>query len=110
MGCLLFPFELIFDGVLEGWFCLMQWIDTKDNEIDYMTVYYTINGKVLEADKKDIKIIDSTKLSVAVGKDYAPNEQKTQDYFIISVYGILLPYELDESFTTATPVKHSQII
>ncbi len=30
MGCLfrliLFPFELIFDAILEGWFALMQWI------------------------------------------------------------------------------------
>lgn len=26
MGCLLLPFELIFDGMIEGYFALMQWI------------------------------------------------------------------------------------
>lgn len=26
MGCLLFPFELLFDGAVDGWFYLMQWI------------------------------------------------------------------------------------
>lgn len=26
MGCLLFPFELLFDGAIEGWLYLMQWI------------------------------------------------------------------------------------
>lgn len=26
MGCLMFPFELFFDGAIEGWLCLMQWI------------------------------------------------------------------------------------
>ena len=25
MGCILFPFELIFEGIIEGWFYLMQW-------------------------------------------------------------------------------------
>ena len=26
MGCLLFPFELLFDGIFEGWLYLMEWI------------------------------------------------------------------------------------
>ncbi len=26
MGCLFLPIELLFDGILEGWFYLMQWI------------------------------------------------------------------------------------
>ncbi len=26
MGCLFFPIELLFDGIIEGWFYLMQWI------------------------------------------------------------------------------------
>ena len=26
MGCLLFPLELLFDGIIEGWFFLMEWI------------------------------------------------------------------------------------
>ncbi len=26
MGHLLFPFELLFEGAIEGWFYLMQWI------------------------------------------------------------------------------------
>ena len=25
VGCILFPFELIFEGIIEGWFYLMQW-------------------------------------------------------------------------------------
>ena len=26
MGCLLFPLELLVDGIIEGWFYLMEWI------------------------------------------------------------------------------------
>ena len=26
MGCLFFPIELLFDGIIEGWLYLMQWI------------------------------------------------------------------------------------
>ena len=26
MGCLLFPLELLIDGIIEGWFYLMEWI------------------------------------------------------------------------------------
>ena len=26
MGCIFFPLELLVDGVIEGWFCLMEWI------------------------------------------------------------------------------------
>jgi len=26
MGCLFFPLELLVDGILDGWFALMQWI------------------------------------------------------------------------------------
>lgn len=29
MGCLLLPFELIFDLIIEGWFSLMQWVVPK---------------------------------------------------------------------------------
>ena len=26
MGCLFFPLELLVDGIIEGWFYLMEWI------------------------------------------------------------------------------------
>ena len=26
MGCLFFPLELLIDGIIEGWFYLMEWI------------------------------------------------------------------------------------
>ena len=40
---------------------------------------------------------------------YIPNNRETDDYFIISVYGILLPYILDEPFTTEGEAKRKFI-
>ncbi len=74
-----------------------SWIDAEDNRIDYLAVYYTVNGAVIQTDKKDITI--STDLSISFDKDYAPNSQKSQDYFMISVCGIDLPYIFDEPLT-----------
>ncbi len=83
----------------------ISWGDVTDGELDYIVVYYTVNGKILETDKYEIDISDTTFLSVVVENGYVPNNQETEDYFVISVYGILLPYILDEPFTTKEEIK-----
>ncbi len=57
-------------------------------DFEYLTVYYTVNGKILSTDKKDIELIDFTNLTIKVDNDYAPNEQDGTDYFMLSVYGL----------------------
>ncbi len=78
------------------------WGDIIEDELDYITVYYTVKGDILDADKYEIDITDTTFLSLVIEKGYVPNNLETEDYFIISVYGILLPYVLDEPFTSVS--------
>lgn len=81
------------------------WGDVIDDELDYMVVYYTVNGKILETDQYEIDISDTTFLSIIVENGYIPNNQETDDYFIVSVYGIVLPYILEEPFTQKVKSK-----
>lgn len=87
----------------------IAWGDVNDGELDYMVVHYTVNGKILETDEYEIDISDSTFLSIVVENGYVPNNQETEDYFVISVYGIFLPYILDEPFTVKEEVKNKFI-
>lgn len=79
--------------------------DVIDGELNYMVVHYTVNGKMLETDQYEIDISDTTFLSIIVENGYIPNNQETDDYFIVSVYGIVLPYILEEPFTTKGEVE-----
>ena len=79
--------------------------DVIDGELNYMVVHYIVNGKMLETDQYEIDISDTTFLSIIVENGYIPNNQETDDYFIVSVYGIVLPYILEEPFTQKVKSK-----
>ncbi len=83
----------------------ISWGDIIDGELDYITVHYTVNGKISETDGYEIDISDSTSVSVLVKNGYVPNNQETEDYFLLSVFGVSLPYILDEPFTAKDEIK-----
>lgn len=83
----------------------IAWGDVTDGELDYIVVHYTVNGKILATDKYEIDISDTTFLNIVIENGYVPNNQETEDYFVVSVFGILLPYILDEPFTVKEEVK-----
>ncbi len=80
---------------------------TIENEIDYLFISYTVVGKILEADKYEIDMFDGDLfLNVVIDNWYVPNEQKTDDYFTLTVYNVKLPWVLDEPFPDdGIPVK-----
>ncbi len=72
--------------------------DTVEDKVDYFFVAYTVIGKILEHDKYEIDIQEGDLfLNIVIGDHYIPNEQKS-DYFVVTVYGIKLPWVLDEVF------------
>ena len=78
--------------------------DASEGIVDYFFVAYTVTGKVLEYDKYEIDIQEGDLfLSIVIDDHYIPNEQK-EEYFVISVYGIKLPWVLDEPLPVAVPV------
>lgn len=80
--------------------------DASDYTVDYYFVAYTVSGKVLECDKYEIDIQEGNLfLSIVIGDHYIPNEQKNE-YFVISVYGIKLPWVLDEPLPDAVPTNN----
>lgn len=83
----------------------IAWGDITEDELNYLVVHYTVSGKILDTDKYEIDIADTTFLSLVIENGYVPNNRKTEDYFIISVYGILLPYILGESFAVKEEAK-----
>ena len=71
-----------------------------EDYIDYHFVSYTVIGKILEADKYEINMFDGGLfLNIVIDNWYVPNEQKTDEYFTVTIYGIKLPWVLDEPFT-----------
>ena len=67
------------------------------DEVDYHFAAYTVNGRILEHDGSEIDIRDGEALlRVVIENSYFPNEQKREDYFTVAVYGICLPWVLDE--------------
>ena len=69
------------------------------DEVDYHFVAYTVNGRILEHDGYEIDIRDGEALlRVVIDNSYFPNEQKVDDYFTVTVYGVRLPWGLDEPF------------
>lgn len=70
-----------------------------EDYIDYHFVSYTVIGKILESDKYEIDMFDGGLfLSIVIDNGYIPNEQKIDKYFTVTVYGIALPWVLDEPF------------
>ena len=80
--------------------------DASDETVDYYFVAYTVSGKVLEYDKYEIDLQDGELfLNIVIDDNYIPNEQK-DEYFVISVYGIKLPWVLDEPLPDAVPITN----
>lgn len=64
--------------------------------IEYFEVDYTVCGRVEAMGEYEFDLAEAIPVSVAVHDGFlAPNEQ-TGDYFTLSVYGIRLPWLLDE--------------
>lgn len=73
-----------------------------NNYIDYLSVDYTVCGKIKKMGSYEIDINDNLFLSISFNEGFvSPNEQ-TGDYFTISVRQISLPWVLDEPFPTTT--------
>ena len=69
------------------------------DEVDYHFAAYTVNGRILEHDGSEIDIRDGEALlRVVIDNSYFPNEQKVDNYFTVTVYGVRLPWVLDEPF------------
>ena len=83
-----------------------------DDYIDYHFVSYTVVGNILEFDKYEIDMFDGGLfLNIIIDNWYVPNEQKTDRYFTVTVYGIDLPWVLDEPFPKhATLGKMSSLL
>ena len=72
-------------------------VELEDME-HYIEVSYTVCGKILEYNKFEIDLNDADSvLNIVIDDRYVPSEQK-DEYFVITVYNILLPWVLDESF------------
>ena len=67
--------------------------------IDYQFVSYTVTGRMLETDRYEVDLFDGGLfLDIVIDNRYVPNEQKSDEYFTVTVYGINLPWVLDEPF------------
>ncbi len=76
-----------------------------ENMEHYIEVSYTVCGKILEYNKFEIDLKDGNMtLNVVIDDRYVPSGQK-DEYFVITVYNILLPWVLDEPFPQ--PPKNS---
>lgn len=69
------------------------------DQIDYHFVAYTVIGELLGSDRYEIDMADGgMTLKIVISDWYVPNEQKTDRYFTVAVYGITLPWVLEEPF------------
>ena len=74
----------------------------SDDIIEYLSVDYTVCGKVATMGHHEIHIHDNQLLSLIITDGFvSPNEQ-TADYFTISVHNIELPWILDRPFKEPT--------
>ena len=71
----------------------------RDNDIDYLFVGYTVTGRI-ETEGAYETDIDGIHITISKGDtpyDWFPNEQK-EPCFFISVFGISLPWVLEDPF------------
>lgn len=70
--------------------------DVAEGIVDYFFVAYTVSGKIMEYDKYEIDMQEGNLfLNIVIDDHYIPNEQKNE-YFVVSVYGVKLPWVLEE--------------
>ena len=86
-------FGLVIDRPDETGSCAIE------DYIDYHFISYTVIGSILESDKYEIDMFDGgLNLNILINNWYVPNQQKTNEYFTVTIYGIDLPWVLDEPF------------
>lgn len=82
-----------------------------DDYIDYHFVSYTVVGDILESAKYEIDMFDGELfLNIVIDNWCVPNEQKTDRYFTVTVYGIHLPWVLDEPFPERVAPKKATFL
>ena len=70
------------------------WIEAE-NKVEYLFVSYTVCGRILEYGEYEMSLNDAELvLNIVIGGSDIPNEQKGE-YFVITVYNIVLPWVLD---------------
>ena len=69
-----------------------------DNAIQYISVDYTVCGKVSTMGEYEIDIQDDQFLSIVITDGFASPNEQTSEYFTISIYNIELPWVLDKPF------------
>ena len=78
-----------------------------DKERHYSCLAYTVVGTIARHGKKKIKLNDnSCDLKITIDNSYIPNEHKTDNYFTVTVYGVHLPWVLNEPFEEFAPNKN----
>ena len=83
-----------------------------DNYIAYHFVAYTVIGDILKSDRYEIDMFDGGLfLNIVIDNGYVPNGQKTDRYFTVTIYGITLPWVLDQPFPESTiPSKKTSFL
>ncbi len=103
-------FHLLAEFLLELGVCIdrpdeIGWVQWNNDEIQYIFASYTVCGKILELDKYEIDLNEGGLfLNIVIDDHFVPNEQKS-DYFVVTVYNIILPWVLDEPFPKAVSTK-----
>lgn len=77
-----------------------------DNTIQYITVDYTVCGKVTTMGQYEIDIQDNQFLNLVITDGFASPNEQTSEYFTISVYNIELPWVLDKPFPEPIQTKN----
>ena len=77
---------------------------------EYLCVSYTVCGKIIEGDECELCVQSGgLELEVTISGSYIPNEQH-DDYFVVSVYGIVLPWVLEESPAQMEKKKYIRLL
>lgn len=66
-----------------------------DNNINYISVDYTVCGDIISMGEYEIDIYDELFISIVITDGFASPNEQTGKYFTISVMQIELPYILD---------------
>lgn len=67
------------------------------DHIDYTFVAYTVVGEISQTDQYELDIQDGGMLlNILIDNEYVPNQQKSENYFVVNVSGIRLPWVMSE--------------
>lgn len=83
----------------------LGWGDA-DDLMNYLFAAYTVCGAMVSSGKYQLDINDGLPLHLEIEKGCVPGEEKSQNYFVISVFNIRLPWVIDESLPTAEKKKN----